>query len=74
MEVANSPLDYLNQNECFDDCVACRSDNKLLQLSLSQDAECISEIFLDHSFGSDSDLVFFSLGLLLENLFVTLHI
>ena len=74
MEITNSSLDQLNEDDGLDDGVAGGLDDEVLVVGLVEDAEGVAQVVLDLALGGDPDLVLSSLLLLpVDFLLVGVH-
>ena len=74
MEITNSSLDQLDEDDGLDDGVAGGLDDEVLVVGLVEDAEGVAQVVLDLALGGDPDLVLGSLLLLpVDFLLVGVH-
>ena len=74
MEITNSSLDQLDEDDGLDDGVAGGLDDEVLVVGLVEDAEGVAQVVLDLALGGDPDLVLSSLLLLpVDFLLVGVH-
>lgn len=57
MQVSDSALDKLNEDERFDDCVASSADAEAAMVGLVQDAEGVSKVVFDLTFSLHANFV-----------------